>query len=121
MLAMIASRGARRVFSVLLAASCAAGPPSSGIQAQGIIQGHPKQGSSITHTQMCECQTCDPAKCCEGSDDAPAPEKCGDSYDFSENACGLTVQSCQSHCHKQVWRVPSAARCEDKRPTSCCG
>jgi hypothetical protein len=100
MLAMIASlaraRGAHLAFSAVLAASCAAGPPSSGIQARGIIQGHPKQGSSISHTQMCECETCNPAKCCEGSDDAPPPENCGDSYDFSENACEIRIQSCQS-------------------------
>jgi hypothetical protein len=65
---------------------------------------------------------CDPANCCDGPDDDPAPTKCGDSYDFSANPeCGgISVRSCTSRCTQQVWRVHAGASCAEKRPESCC-
>ncbi|HEY2406191.1 MAG TPA: hypothetical protein VGI10_09320 [Polyangiaceae bacterium] len=128
MLARICAQTVLRAFTVvgftlgaLIASSCATGPTATGMPSAGIIQGHPKPGSSITHSQMCECTTCDPAKCCDGTDDAPASDNCTYNYDFDSNGCGISIQSCQSRCHQQIWRVLASEHCDDKRPTSCCG
>jgi hypothetical protein len=77
-------------------------------------------GSSITHTQMCECHGCEDAACCTETQE-PEEKICGDSYDFTQNAhCGLQVESCASRCSTHVWRIPLTEDCNQTRPHDCC-
>lgn len=108
-----------------VAALTSCGAPPAGdrpLFGSGVFHPPPKPGSSISQTQMCECQACDPSACCEGPADEAASEACGNSYDFSENAScgGLSVRSCASRCTRQIWRVGSRDDCASKRPPSCC-
>jgi hypothetical protein len=94
----------------------------------------PKPGSSISHTQLCECLSCEPKACCAGADetqddcDPDAIEERatedGVSIDFSaEEAaqCGIAIRTCTSQCAKKVWRVPLEVECDTRRPEDCCG
>ena len=110
---------------VLIPVASACSPPAQDprpLFGSGVLHPPPKPGDSISHSQMCECKTCNPAACCEGPDEDAPPTTCGDSYDFTSNpSCGgLAVKSCASRCTEQVWRVRSGQSCTDKRPASCC-
>ena len=109
------------VISALLP-GCSNPPVTNGpLFGTGVFHPPPKPGDSISHTQMCECKACDPGSCCDGPDDDAPPKSCGESYDFSDPACGgLVIQSCSSRCTRQVWRVHSGENCASKRPSSCC-
>lgn len=105
-----------------IAASC--GTPQLANQplfGSGMLHPPPKPGDSISHTQMCECQTCE-VGCCDGPEDDAAPEACGEGGDFTLNATcqGLSVRSCVSRCMRQVWRVHEGEACRARRPSSCC-
>jgi hypothetical protein len=80
----------------------------------------PLPGHSIKNAKLCECTSCNPARCCGGdTEDEAAEASCGDSYDFSANGCALEVESCTSRCTKHVWRVPLTKSC-DVQPRECC-
>jgi hypothetical protein len=103
-----------------LVVACAGGEPpiESSWRSARELRVPPKPGSSITHTKMCECQACEPAACCQGTEyEEPSGEKC-DSYDFTQ-ACGMSVRSCKSRCFLHVWRVKQTESC-DERPSACC-
>ena len=87
------------------------------------LKGPKKVGSSITHTKMCECQSCDPSECCGGDigeNNRSAPV-CKDSYDFTKEGCGLEVSSCSARCSRHVWRVRLDQDCDKTTPLICCG
>lgn len=121
--ARVSHRG-RGLLMILLAGSLAAnacGAPAAKdapLFGTGVFHPPPKPGGSISQTRMCECQVCDPASCCDGPEDEPAPAECSNGYDFS--SCGGKVSSCVSRCTRQVWRVRASVACEEKRPPSCC-
>jgi hypothetical protein len=102
------------------AACTASAPPATPPPSKtGWHKAPPKIGSSITHTKICECRTCDPSSCCQGERESSRKAECKDSYDFSTEGCGLAVESCTSRCGKHVWRVPLDETCEE-RPGDCC-
>src|SRR5262245_8625119 len=69
----------------------------------GTHRGPPKPGSSITHTKMCECRSCEERSCCEGDlGNRDANEKTCEDYDFTKEGCGLSVKSCTGRCSKHV-------------------
>lgn len=112
-----------RVGCFVLAAACSGPPVTAGpLFGTGVFHPPPKPGDSISHTQMCECKACEPTSCCDGPEDDPPPEACGDSYDFSANSScgGIAVRSCQSRCTRQIWRVHDGQSCVSKRPLGCC-
>lgn len=125
----VQGKGAARgwgLFAGALGAMACAGPPPAAEpdwRHQRELRAPPKPGSSITHTRMCECRSCDPAACCEGTEYEEAPAACRDDsyddYDFTQ-ACGLSIKSCSSRCFAHVWRVPQNEPC-DPRPSVCCG
>lgn len=86
------------------------------------LKAPPKPGSSITHTKLCECQTCEPRACCEGDlgEESAQDATCTDSYDFTKEGCGLSVSSCTSRCTRHVWRVRLTEDCEATTPPLCC-
>jgi hypothetical protein len=109
--------------SLALSAACSGSRATQGpLFGTGVFHPPPKPGDSISHTQMCECKACDPASCCDGPEDDPAPEACGDGYDFSrDSSCGgLAVRSCQARCGREIWRVHQGESCASKRPPECC-
>ena len=106
-----------------IAAACNGPELSTGpLFGTGVFHPPPKIGDSISHTQMCECKSCNPSGCCDGPED-DAPTICGgDSYDFSAHPeCGTSVRSCASRCTREVWRVHVGQACDRKRPSNCCG
>jgi hypothetical protein len=104
--------------TLLVLAGCAADRRvERSVAAEHEHQPPPKPGSSITHTRMCTCQTCEPSACCDGPE-TPEPVTC-DSYDFSK--CEISVSSCASRCFQHVWRAPLSDACETRRPAACCG
>ncbi len=72
---------------------------------------------------MCSCTACPVERCCRGetsADETGSEKKCTDSYDFSSEACTLSVGSCVGKCYEEVWRVSLAEECDDKQPAECC-
>jgi len=129
-LPMTPSRNQRSRFGYLastaLVAACAtSGPPSTSpiaIPASGTFHPPKKMGSSVTHSKMCKCRACSPAKCCQGpNEEDESAKKCDQDYDFSKPGCGMQIESCNSRCFEQVWRVSQEASCASKQPQGCCG
>jgi hypothetical protein len=94
----------------------------------------PKPGSSISHTRLCECLSCEPPACCAGADETQSecqPDAVretatedGASIDFGSQAgaeCGIAIRTCTSQCAKKVWRVALEDTCDTRRPSDCCG
>jgi hypothetical protein len=106
----------------LALASCEPSRPAEPALGQRVLKGPKKLGSSITHTQMCTCQACDPGDCCAGDWGEPHQNDavCKDSYEFSD-ACGIKVSSCSARCFQHVWRVPLEQSCDATTPLVCCG
>lgn len=99
---------------------CASRPPDRPFNARGAHQPPPKPGSSITHTRMCTCRSCEPRGCCSGDPEPERGSECTDSYDFSRAGCGIAVQSCASRCFEHVWRIQLSESCEATLPEQCC-
>ena len=116
---------ASAVLVALLGLSCGGPAPSQTTPqspASGRRQAPPKPGTSITHTKMCACTSCDPPSCCQGDVSDIETEACRESYDFSASeSCGMSVKSCASRCFEHHWRVPLAEDCEATQPDVCCG
>jgi len=72
---------------------------------------------------MCSCTACAQSSCCQGSADREPTEaqRCGSEYDFSQEGCGMAIESCASRCFERMWRVRLEQSCEEKRPEECCG
>ncbi len=99
-------------------AACSHPPVTSGpLFGTGVFHPPPKPGDSISQTRLCECKACEPRNCCDGPDDDAPPKSCGESYDFSDPACGgIEIRSCTSRCSREVWRVHSGEDCSTQTP-----
>lgn len=107
---------------VVTVAGCGSRPGVDGpLFGTGVLHPPPKPGASISQTRMCECTACEPSNCCEGPEDEGTAATCGQGYDFSDPACGISIRSCASRCAREVWRVKNGEDCAVRRPASCCG
>ena len=120
-----ARRPLRALFALALAgtawrlAACVNVPYTEPITGPRFRSMPPEAGASISATDLCKCQACDPAACCDGPDFTEDPDpSCATNPDPSR--CGMVVKSCSSRCFEHAWRVPAGHACVEKRPDRCC-
>jgi hypothetical protein len=124
----------RRSLALLFGALACAGSKGPSSSREGLDWGNnppARPGSSITHTQMCECTVCTDRACCGGADESQATCESGDPdvtpagenvvVDFTkDDGCGVELRSCTASCARKVWRLAQAAHCDTGRPAQCC-
>jgi hypothetical protein len=108
-------------FGAACLAACADTPePETAWAMRGPRRPPPKPGDSITKTIMCSCKSCEPSDCCRDleKEAPPIDKECAKGYDFT--GCQTPVQSCESRCFQQRWRVRIDVGCDAERPRGCC-